>query len=495
MADEVSVRERVKLPPSALMAESYFAPGLARSLAHGFEIEIWVHLAHARMLVTQGIISAPDGAALSQVLRAMRPEMLGIDGGLEDLYSYVERYLVRTLGAEVGGRLHTGRSRNDLQTTTGRMVLRGLVLGVLRSLNVLRRWVLELATAHAGTVMPGYTHWQHAQPITFGYYLLAFADVLGRDFRRLRAAYRTANASPLGAGALATTAFPLDRFDTMRALGFEGLVEVAYDAVSSRDDAHEAVAGLALLMTNLSRVCVDLQAWSTLEYRFIELGDQHSSVSSIMPQKKNPAALEHIKAAAGAVTGALVTALSVTKNTAFADVADGVSAVNAPAVEAAVTTERILRLMAEVLAAITVFPERMAALAEVGFGTATELADVIVRETGLSFRMAHNVVATVVAEAIAAGRTAMAITAADLERASMAQFGRALGLRAEMVAAALDPRANVGGRSVTGGPAPATVAGMLAVRLDRLARDEAVVEGAASALSAAREAVFLPMLP
>jgi argininosuccinate lyase len=483
---EVSVRERIKASPSALLVESYFAPNLARALAHGFDIEIWCHLAHALMLERQGILAAGDAAQIRAALLALTPEMLAIDGRQEDLYSYMERHLTRTLGPATGGRLHTGRSRNDLHATTARMILRARLLDVLGGLAGLRRAVLAQAAAHAGTVMPGYTHWQHAQPITLGYYLLAFADGLARDHARCLAAFHRANLSPLGAGALATTAFPLDRDLTARLLGFAGLVEVAYDAVASRDDAHEAVACCAVAMTGLSRLAVDLQAWSTLEYGFVELADQHCAVSSIMPQKKNPAALEHIKAAAGAVTGHLAAALAMTKNTAFADVSDGVSAINAPVIEAAATTARVLRLAAEVLDGISVLPARMLHLAETGYGTATELADVIVRETGLSFRMAHNIVAAVVAGAIAAGRPATSITGEALDAAAEAQFGRRLGLAPETVAAALDPARNIAGRAVAGGPAPARMAEMLAARQAALAADGAMIEALAAGLAAAR---------
>ena len=490
---EVSVRERVKLPPAPRLIEAYFAPNLARGLAHGFAIEIWSHLAHALMLERRGIIAAPDAARLCAALldlHAAGPEVLAIDGRQEDLYSYIERHLTRTLGPETGGRLHTGRSRNDLHTTTARMIQREKLLAALDALLALRRRVLALAEAHAATIMPGYTHWQHAQPITLGYYLLAFADVLARDTTRLVAALRHTNLSPLGAGALATTAFPLDRQMTADALGFDGLVEVAYDGVASRDDAHETVAAMAVLMTSISRLAVDLQAWSTLEYRFIELGDQHCSVSSIMPQKKNPAALEHLKAAAAMVTGHLVAALAGSKNTAFADVSDGVSAINAPVIEALLTATRAMWLLEDVLAALTVFPERMRHLAEIGYGTATELADVIVRETGLSFRMAHNVVASVVAAAIAAGRPATAIGTAELDASAMAHFGRSLGLRPEIVAAALDPARNIAGRTVTGGPAAGNMAAMLADRAIRLAADEALSAAATARVNTARETSF-----
>jgi argininosuccinate lyase len=490
---EVSIRERVKKPPSQTMIDSYYRPSMARAYQYHFDIEIWIHLAHCLMLDRQAIIGRPDAREIMRALLGLQAkgvEALGVDYTLEDLYTYVERFLTKTLGPEVGGRLHTGRSRNDLHVTTWRMTLRGLTLEVLTSLLELRRVILAQAARYAETVMPGYTHWQHAQPVTLGYYLLAFADVLERDFARTIAAYRRTNHSPLGAGALTTTAFPLDRHYTAAALGFAGLMEIAYDGVASRDDAHETASALAIMMTNVSRLAVDLQAWSTMEYRFIELGDQHCSVSSIMPQKKNPAALEHLKAEAGQVTGYLMATLSCSKNTAFADVSDGVSAVNDPVTSAAVKTHRGLRLMADVLDAITVSPERMLHFAEIGFGTATELADVIVRETGLSFRMAHNVVATVVAEAIEAGRVATDITADDLDGAAQTLFGRTLGVSAEAVRAALDPTENVRRRTVTGGPAPENMRSMLAEREANLARDREETERQSQRLTAARDKTF-----
>ncbi len=492
---EVSIRERVKRPPAAAMIESYYGPALERALRYQFDLELWVHLAHAAMLERQRIIASADAAALKRALLALHaagPAALDADGTAEDLYSYVERHLIRSLGPEVGGRLHTGRSRNDLHVTTWRMALRGLLGEALAALNALRLVVLDQAGRYAATVMPGYTHWQHAQPVTLGYYLLAFADALGRDFARLRAAYDRTDRCPLGAGALATTAFPLDRAFTAEALGFGGVLEVAYDAVSSRDDAAEAVAACAVLTTGLSRLAVDLQAWSTYEYRFIELADQHCAVSSIMPQKKNPAALEHIKATAAMVTGALTAVLASAKNTAFADVSDGVTAGNEPALDAVLRTRRILVLAADVLGAITVFPERMAAFAATGFGTATELADVIVRETGLSFRMAHNIVAVVVAGAIAAGRAANEIETAELDLAAERLFGRRLGMSAEVVRAALDPAENVRRRTVMGGPAPERMASMLAARVAALTAETAEVGRLAAHLAARRAAMFAP---
>ena len=491
MTEDVSLRERVKEPPSALLVESYYRGSVARAQQHIFAPEMWVHLAHGLMLERQGIVApAAMRLVLREVLRLAEagPDAVAVDYRQEDLYSYVEKALVQALGADVGGRLHTGRSRNDLNVTTWRMALRGQLLEALGLLGALRGTLLRLAERDADVVMPGYTHTQHAQPVTFGYWLLSAADVLARDHQRLMGALAHADANPLGAGALTTTAFPLDRMMTTELLGFAAPLESAYDAVSSRDDALEAAGAMAVLMAFLSRLATNLQNWSTWEYGFVELADRHSAVSSIMPQKKNPVALEHLKAAAGAVQGALVAALAATKNTEFADVNDAVTSVNEPVLDACLRTRRILALLEEVFAHLTLNAPRMASAAAQGFGSATELADVIVRETGMSFRMAHNVVALVVRDALAAGRTSDALRSADVDAAAVVLFGKPLGLSAAAVAQALDPAANLAARTVLGGPA--TLPAMLVSRRAALARDEAAVAAVAARVAAARADCF-----
>ncbi|MCO6418796.1 argininosuccinate lyase [Siccirubricoccus sp. KC 17139] len=493
MAEAGNLRERVKEPPSPLLVESYYRGAVARAQALVFDHEMWAHLAHGLMLERQGVVARPAIAAcLAEVLAMAEagPESVPVDHRQEDLYSYVERRIIAALGPDVGGRLHTGRSRNDLNATTWRMALRSALIEVQRGVLALRATLLRLAEQHAGTVMPGYTHGQHAQPITFGYWLLAAADVLARDQKRLAGAFAHADLCPLGAGALATTAFPLDRAYTAALLGFAAPLDSAYDAVSSRDDALEAAAAMALLMTFLSRLATDLMAWGSWEYGFLELADRHSAVSSIMPQKKNPVALEHAKAAAAMVTGSLGAALAMTKNTGFADVNDAVTAVNEPVLDAAARTRRILALLEEVFAGLTLRPARMAQAAAEGFGTATELADVIVRESGLSFRQAHGIVATVVRQALEQGRAAGSITGAELDAAAEAAGIAPPRLAPALVAAALDPAGNIAGRRVPGGPAPEAMAPALAARRTAWAAESATLQAVEGRLAAARQSCF-----
>lgn len=487
-ASAVSLRERVSSPPAQSLVASYYMHGIAAGLRFQYDSEIRIHLAHAVMLEEQGIVSRADVAAILRVLLRLRgegPELLEIDYRQEDLYSYIERFIVGELGPEVGGRLHTGRSRNDLNTTSWRMALRSRLLKLMEAVLDLRATMLRIASDHINSVMPGYTHTQHAQPITLGYYLVSTADLLGRDFRRLAAALHCADRCPLGSGALSTTGFPISRETTRDLLGFADLVEVAYDGVSSRDDVHEAVAALAVMMTGLSRVGTDLQLWNTMEFGFVEFDDSYSSVSSIMPQKKNPAAMEHLKAVAAMATGALSTVLATGKNTSFADVNDAVTALNAPCLDAMERATQAVVVLEGALSTLKVRTETMLRAAATGYGTATELADVIVRETGLSFRMAHNIVGRVVREAIAAGKTADEINSEDIDAASEALFARPLGLSAAAVSEALDPTANVHSRGISGGPAPERMREMLALRAEVLAADRDIIGAVRDRLSAA----------
>lgn len=473
-APVVSLRERVKSPPAQAMVDSYFGPAVAAGIRFQFEPEMRIHLAHAVMLAECGIVAREDIARIIAVLlelKASGVQALTIDYQQEDLYSYIERYIVEKLGPETGGRLHTGRSRNDLHTTSWRLALRASLIRLLETVAAMRRTLLHLAEEHIETVMPGYTHTQHAQPISLGYYLLSAADLTERDYIRIQHALECCDRSPLGSGALSTTGFPIDRERTAGLLGFARLAEVAYDAVSIRDDLQEASAALAILMTGISRVATDLQSWNTMEFGMIELDDAYSSVSSIMPQKKNPQALEHVKAIAAMATGNLTTVLAASKNTALADVNDGVSAGNAPAMDMIERVIKALTVFEGAVRTMTVKPDKMLHLAEIGFGTATELADVIVRETGMSFRMAHNVVGRIVRQTIEAHLTAMDITSADIDDASVALFGHTLGISEDEVAKALKPGENLRSRTVTGGPAPVRMNEMIGRRKATLDAD------------------------
>lgn len=479
MSSDVHLRERLSKDPSPTMVKYITEPKLRREFAEIFRPQMHIHLAHGLMLMDQAIIDRADGVAILRVLLDLYDRgtaAITPNYALEDLYSHIERHLVGVLGPDVGGRLHTARSRNDLGVTQWRLSLRDRIGLVRVSLQRLRAVVLDQATRYAETTMPGYTHSQHAQPVTLGYYLAAVADVLARDAQRLAAAYRTANCSPLGAAALTTTGFPIDREATMRRLGFTGLVENAFDAVASRDDGEEAAAVLALLGTHLARVCEDFFVWCTAEFGFIEFGDDYASVSSIMPQKKNPTVLEYVKREAGHLIGHAAGVLAAGKGAWFTDANDATDAPNDPLIDGTDTAIACCELLAGSLETMTVNAERMLYQARIGFGTMTELADTIVRETGASFRVAHNIVGKTVARALAEGRQADQITLAMLDETAQELVGRPLAVAPAAIARALDPTENIRLRSVQGGPAPAELERMLTNARRRLADDQAMLE-------------------
>lgn len=463
--DSVQLRERVREKPSEDLVRYVNAPALARSLRTAFEPQMQIHLAHTVMLARQRIISHADARAILDALIEIReagPAAIATDAGLEDLYSHLERALIRKIGPDVGGRMHTGRSRNDLGVTTARLVLRSSVLDLLDRVITFHGTLLALADAHIETVMPGLTHSQHAQISTLGYYLAAFADLTYRDLDRLEAAYGRTNRNPLGAAALTTTGFPLDRNLTTTLLGFDGLVENGYDAIVARDDVTETAAAVALLMTNVSRLAEDLWIWSTLEFGYIELADRYCSVSSIMPQKKNPGVLEKLKAMSARAIGDAMAAFAAVKNVSFSECGDAQTGGDEPTHGAIGEAVAALDLLNGVLPSTTIKKERMRYLAEIGFATMTELADTIVRETGMSFRMAHNVVGRTVVAAVDTGQVATDLTVEMLDASCQELFGHPLGLAPEALRKALDPWENVCIRTVTGGPAPEEMARMLA---------------------------------
>jgi argininosuccinate lyase len=488
--DTVMLRERLREDPSADLVRHVSGPALEREMRDSFDPQMQIHLAHTAMLARQGIVSREDArrilATLVEIDRGGQ-DALERDPSLEDLYSHVERALIRKVGPDVGGRMHTGRSRNDLGVTTQRLVLRGKLLHLLDGVLAFEQVLVVMAGEHVETVMPGLTHSQHAQVITLGYYLAALADVVARDRERLEAALGRVNKNPLGAAALTTTGFPLDRAMTARLLGFDGLVENGYDAIVSRDDVVETGAAVALLMTHLSRLCEDLWLWSTLEFGYAELADRYCSVSSIMPQKKNPGVVEKIKALAAEAVGGASAAFAAVKNTSFSECGDAQTGGNRPVYDAVAAASTSLELLCGVLRTLTIKKERMQHLAEIGFATMTELADVIVREKGMSFRMAHNIVGLTVRQAVDEGKSAMELTGAMLDVSSQELFGQPLGLSEAALRGALDPWQNIVVRKVTGGPAPEEMARMLGNAAGRLKDAESRQEARRGAIKGARE--------
>ncbi|RJS73492.1 MAG: argininosuccinate lyase [Candidatus Syntrophoarchaeum sp. WYZ-LMO15] len=426
-----------------------------------FRADIEVDKAHTRMLLEKGIISEKEASLILEGLEKIEKD--GVDAlnleRYEDVHAAIESRLIELIGEEVGGRMHTGRSRNDEVATCIRLALRG-ELGALREeLESLRRTILRQAEQHVETFMPGFTHLQHAQPTTLAHHLLAHFDALGRDLERLEAVYHRTNKSPLGAAALASTSFPIDRNRTMELLGFEGIIENSMDAVSARDFLIEAIAVSSILMMHLSRIAEELILWSTQEFNFVELDDAVTSTSSIMPQKKNPDLAELIRAKTGTVFGALIATLAIGKGLPMSYNRDLQEMT--PHLLRAITIARAsVRGMERMIRGMRVKDGSMRSMLDLGDITATDLADTLVRVTKIPFRTAHQIVGRAVSEG-------EKITLELIDRISAEIIGRPLssmGLDESALKDALDPVESVKKRSVTGGPAPDEVRKMIASR-------------------------------
>jgi argininosuccinate lyase len=366
-----------------------------------FREDIRASKAHAEMLAIQGIITKDDNAEIQRGLDQVRTE---IEDGqfefkveLEDIHMNVEARLAEIIG-EPAGRLHTGRSRNDQVITDMRLWVRGAIDRLDGSLQELQSAFIEKAQAHVNTVMPGFTHLQVAQPVTFGHHLMAYVEMIGRDRDRLAGCRERVNISPLGAAALAGTAFPIDRFKTAELLDFSAPSENSMDAVGSRDQLIEYLFCAAMLSVHLSRFAEELVLWNSDAFRFIELSDAFTTGSSIMPQKKNPDAAELVRGKPGRIIGALQAMLIVMKGLPMTFMKD-MQEDKEPLFDAADTIQLVVEATIGMVKDMEPRADRMREFLSRGFPTATDLADWLVREVGVPFREAHHITGTIVAKA------------------------------------------------------------------------------------------------
>jgi argininosuccinate lyase len=439
--------------PASELAQRFTASiAFDRRLA-AFDIE--ASIAHSRMLHSTGIISKTDLAAIEKGLGQIRAEIAAGNFpwsvALEDVHTNIERRLTELVG-EPGKRLHTARSRNDQVATDVRLFLRAAIDEAVAHVGSLQRALLDLADTHAETVMPGYTHLQVAQPVSFGHHLLAYFEMLARDAQRLADCRKRLNRLPLGAAALAGTSFPIDRAMVAKDLGFDGVCENSIDAVSDRDFAIEYCACAALAMIHLSRLCEELIIWSNPRFGFVEIADGFSTGSSIMPQKKNPDVAELIRGKTGRVTGHLVALLMLMKGQPLAYNRDNQED-KEPLFDTVDTLNASLAVLAEMLPGIKVNREAMAAAARQGHSTATDLAEYLVRK-GVPFREAHEAVAQAVRFAESRG-----CELAELELAELQRFSSTIE---KDVRAALTLEGSLRSRTHPGGTAPARVKAAIA---------------------------------
>jgi len=381
--------------PAAVMAKINQSISFDKKL---YAQDIRASQAHAAMLVAQGIIGHEDGAAigrgLAQVLAEIEAGDFQFDEALEDIHMNVEARLAQLIGP-AAGRLHTGRSRNDQVATDFRLWVRDAIDRHDRQLQALQAALIAQAELHAGTVLPGFTHLQVAQPVTFGHHLLAYVEMLGRDRGRLKDCRKRLNENSLGSAALAGTSFPIDRFATSAALGFDRPMANSLDGVSDRDFAIEFMAAASILSMHLSRLAEELVIWTTDAFKFVSLSDAFTTGSSIMPQKRNPDAAELVRAKSGRVIGALVGLLVMMKGLPLAYGKD-MQEDKEPTFEVSETLDLCLAAMTGMIADLKVNAAAMRAGTARGFITATDLADWLVRRLGLPFRQAHHITGSIV---------------------------------------------------------------------------------------------------
>jgi argininosuccinate lyase len=450
-----------------------------------------IEYTHTLMLAKQKIIPQKSAAICLRGLEQFDVEQIRrapYDPEVEDLYFYIEKKLIEHCGAEHAGRIPTARSRNDVDMTMYRMVLRSRTLTMLRSLLALREVMVRLAGEHRASLITAYTHQQPAQPTTLGHYLMASVEWMERDVRRLQAAYSNLNRSPLGACAITGTGFPIDRDYTAALLGFDGLQVNSYGAIASVDYLTEACSALMVSMVNLGRFTQDLLQWSTAEFAYLTLSDAFVQVSSIMPQKRNPVALEHVRALASRALTQAQGVLTSLHNTPFADMNDAEDDLQPTAYSAFDDAARALDLAAGLLETARFDIEIMENRAHSNFLTVTELADVLVRSSGISFRTAHEIMSLAVKEAGHSNSFRDPKTIIDgVERAFSQLTGRALELDRQILHRALDPRHFVDVRKTPGGPSADVLAQTIAVSRERLAADAAWVEAASAQIERAQQ--------
>ena len=443
---------RFSEPVAELVKRFTASVGFDRRLA-AFDID--GSLAHAKMLRAADILSAADLTAIEQGLAQIRAEIsagtFAWSVDLEDVHMNIESRLT-ALAGDAGKRLHTARSRNDQVATDVRLYLRAEIDDILALIRAAQRALLDLADRHTDTIMPGFTHMQVAQPVSYAHHLMAYFEMLNRDAQRLIDCRKRVNRLPLGSAALAGTTFPIDRLMVAKELGFDGVCENSLDAVSDRDFAIEFCAAGALVMTHLSRFCEEIVIWMNPRFAFVALADRFCTGSSIMPQKKNPDVPELIRGKTGRVNGHLVALLTLMKGQPLAYNKDNQED-KEPLFDTVDTVAASLRVFGDMLGGIKVNAEAMRKAALEGYATATDLADYLVKK-GLPFREAHEAVAQAVRFAEECG-----LDLAVLKLSELQQFSRLIG---DDVFAALTLEGALKARSHIGGTAPARVKAAIA---------------------------------
>ncbi len=444
-----------------------------------------IHYAHLVMLVEQGIIPRGPAHAIRVALDGISTTDFGAvtyDDSCEDLFFFVEKLVAQACGDEAAGRLHTARSRNDIDMTMYRMQQRERLLSVLAGSVQLREVLLAQAEAHRETVFAAHTHTQPAQPTTIAHYLLAAVEQLERDAVRLRAAYSSTNRNPLGACAITGTGFPIDRGRTSELLGFDGATGNTYGSIATVDYLLESVSAVAVLLAGLGRVVQDLLLWCTREFGYLRLADEFVQCSSIMPQKRNPVALEHARAIGSKAVGQASAILLTVHNTPFGDIVDTEDDLQPLVFSMFTDAERAVRLVTAAMQTATFDRAQLAERAEQGWTTVTELADTLTRDHDVPFKVSHTIATRLVAEA---ARRVGEPRSRLLHDVSLSVLGRAIDYDEQVLDHLLSARHFVAVRKTPGGPAPTETTRALSRSRELAASDAKWVTGAREKLQRA----------
>lgn len=460
--------------PGATYSEVVLAPAYEQAKQFLLDPMIAIHKAHLIMLVEQGLLLECEAVKIMNGINALDEDALKqstYNGQYEDIFFVVESKIMDIAG-EIGGSLHLARSRNDMGVAMYRMVLRDKLQVAMNALLSFQETLLSVIDTYKETIFLGHTHAQQAQPMTFSHYLLGMYDVTCRDFKRLKAAYHTCNVSPLGAAAFTTTGFPINRMRVAELLGFPEFIKNGYDSIGGADYLGEIAAAIQLTFINLGRFSQDLLLWSTQEFAAIRVADPYVQTSSIMPQKRNPVSLEHIRALSSSGIGNAQTVLQMLHNTPYGDINDTEDDLQPYLWKGLHLIDQVFRLTKVVVGTMEVNETLLKRRAQESFAAITELADTLFRETRIPFRTSHSIASKVVNISLQRGLNATHVTSVLVDEAAEAVIGHRLHLPEKVIRAAMDPEHFIKIRSLPGGPAPEEMKRAMKERKERLNRDK-----------------------
>ncbi len=475
--------------PHPLYEEFVLKPAYQDATKYYYEPMMAANFAHTVMLYRCNVISLENAQALLSSLEQV--EDAGIDNvvyrsGVEDMFFAIEGRLIEIAGSAHGGNLQLARSRNDLGYALTRLAMRSLILETIEHVIALRDVLQRFAIEHLETIMPGYTHTQPAQPTTMAHYIAGVLSILERDSERLRFAHETNNQSPLGAAALTGTGFPIDRNLSARLLGFDGIQLSTYASIGASDNLTDVASALSSLGVNLSRFTHDMLFWATQESGAIRIDDSFIQISSIMPQKRNPVVLEHLRARISRMLAQASGIVIQCHNIPFGDTQDIEDEIQPLLFGSLETAAEILQLYSAVIGTLRVNVDHLRNRAIEGFTTVTELADTLVRHCDLPFREAHGIVSALVSYSMENDLAPNDLTASLLRDVAKRKFNLDVDLSEAMLKQALDPRAFVETRSLPGGAAPKATSLVLDQQSLRIKQDAQWLEAARGKISGAR---------